>query len=202
LYISKIKYLLVCLLFLQIAVVSASGTDEKDEIKKNAEQFFQYLELADYNAVSDFLYPKFFDFVPKEQFVDFMKSQMSDSVKTIVLKNPHIILISDVFKTDMGKYALIDYSYQMIMTLNFKNKDDKSFNSAVSAYKGNYGDSNVLVYPKEKKCTVNFNMTKQMFAIKEDKFDKWKFIENTGTALTAKLIPKPVREHFGIIDRK
>ena len=135
------------------------------------------------------IYPKLFDFIPKEMMIKGIKQQVEDTtVAQISLENNQINKISKVFKYEEIQYALIQYEYDMIISME---DDAEKSQFMLEMMQAMHGKKNVTVREDDK---LQIHLKRKAYAINDPAIGTWKFLEKKKLMeeLTEKILPKKV----------
>ncbi|MEO1626831.1 MAG: hypothetical protein AAFV25_16885, partial [Bacteroidota bacterium] len=127
----------------------------KQEITKDFTTFFKATGDQDVETVANYMYPRLFEFVPRELLISSMKQMMSDTTIKIQFLNTSINEISDITTIDKTDYAIVSYSFTLLMTMlgeDAEADEDSDFNPIVftaDALAAKHGKDNVT-YDLEK----------------------------------------------------
>lgn len=179
-------------------------TDSNKEIATTFRAFFEATEAKDAKKLMEYIYPKLFEFVPKEVLLQAMEKAFQDNEIIMSIQNSKVSHISNEITIDQIKYAIISYSFVMGMETNERKKDnpdDEASDNDFSALKmtseilaEQYGKKNVFYNKEEEKIKVN--VVTKAIAIKENDATGWTFIEYKPSQVTVleQMIPKEIIE--------
>jgi hypothetical protein len=185
----KQKFTLV-LLAISLSINVFAQTDKK-EITNTFNAYKTTLDNLQLEKSMDFIYPKLYEFIPKEQIIAAFKKTFSDTNLKIKFNNIKLKSISEIISFNKVKYALISYSYSMSFTFS----EDYSIEEFYTIYQQKYGKNNVQ--KNDKTRTINIKMDKMFYAINDPKYgDFWRFLEKNESQmkLLEMLIPKEIIE--------
>jgi len=181
---------------------SFAYASDKDDISRYANEYFSLLEAKDYNAGLNYIYPGLFDFVPKDLIVEGMENMEKDSMVKIFFTGFSVSKISDVVIYEGLRYANVDYTFNMVMQVNYENNDSKqlTIDFTLSALKSQFGEDNVVY--DEKKSAYLLTPQSNMFAIQDPAYAGWRFLENKENmyGILDQMIPEKIRQDFGFKD--
>ncbi len=198
------------------------GQNDKEEIQKTFEQYFETVEQKDNAKTLEYIYPKLFESYPKERMLEAMDRMKAETSTIIEVTNGQISSISETFIVDGVKYALIKYSFHLRMSvLNTEEKtgpdaehdqiefDDTDEESQVDQepeaspgdlmyemLKGKYGAMNVAYDQENSRFSIK--ASNEMYSIYDPVYKSWKFLEKKESMkpLLSKLLPKRVLTKF------
>jgi len=180
------------LLLLAIALsINVFAQTDKKEITNTFNAYKTTLDSLQLEKSMDYIYPKLYEIVPKEQLVAAFKKTFSDTNLKIKFSNIKLKSISETINFNKVKYALISYSFSMDFTFNEK----YSIEQIYTVYQQKYGKNNVQ--KNDKTRTINIQMDKLFYAINDPKYgDFWRFLEKNVSQkkMLEKLIPKEIIE--------
>ncbi len=182
--------------FLLISLSFLAAQDQNESIEK---QFDKYRELSiakDYSGLMDFIYPKLFTVVPREQMVA-MFEQMDGEEMSFEFKELTMDNLSEVFVHEEEQFALVDYTGKMTIWFLSEEMQDEATMEIMEATFANTYDKIERV-DKDGTPGLDMEFQKQMFAIADQDSEDWKFIENNAeqAMLMEMLFPKEVIDHF------
>jgi len=172
-------------LFLLIGLLTTASfaQNDKAEIKKTAEAFFNLIQQKKYDKMLDYFYPKIFEEFPKEELLKNMKEIQTDSAFTFSIENSRIENISEIVEVKGIKYALLTYSYKMSLVFttqkNATKEEKELFNQIImqGISQQEHGIDNVKYDEKSGKIIIVD--TDQKFAINDPQYKGWKFLDIT-----------------------
>ncbi|WP_298893464.1 hypothetical protein [uncultured Psychroserpens sp.] len=186
------------LLFALLVTFSSFSQSHKEEITKNAETYYEYMTNQNFDGVLDYMYPKVFDTASKEQMKAGMEQMFNSPDMKIEFVSNTVTDVTDKMEVENITYAAIFYNSKMRMTfISEKDKSEEEQKSFLEFMEGimktQFGETNVT--SDLKTVSLLINMDANMFAIKDPKYDGWKFIGNDDTMkeLVNSIIPESVR---------
>jgi len=191
------KHLLtLCLtLFMTLSVVAQS---HKEVIIKEAQTYYDYMTNQNFDGVLDYMYPKVFEMASRDQMKAGMEQMFSSPEMKIEFLNNDVTSVSDKKEVEGVTYAAVYYNSKMKMTflseLDKPEGDKKTFIDFMKATMDTqFGVENVTSDVETMSLVIN--MDANMFAIKDPKYDGWKFIGNDDAmqVLVNSIIPESVR---------
>ncbi|WP_203257434.1 hypothetical protein [Hyunsoonleella ulvae] len=181
--------------------VSSFSQSHSEDIKKEAQIYYDYMTEMDLDGILDYMYPKVFDMASKEQMKTGML-QMFDSpqLKVEFLSN-EVTSVSQVEEVEGVNYALVYYKSEMRMTfLTEKDKSEEERKSHLDLMKSTlatqFGAENITIDTATTSLVISHDAS--MFAIKDPQYDGWKFLANEKNmeALVNTMIPEAVRSRL------
>lgn len=181
------NWLLYLLLFIQTTGFSQTDVEA---IRQTALTYMEIVEQKDYQKTMDYLYPKLFDLVPRSLMKEALKQQAEDTEMQLEVKNSKIESVSKVLRVEGVKYALVDYSFLMILII--PEEDKESLNMMKGLFELNYGAENVSL--DVEKRAFNINVVSAAYVINDPEYDGWKLLERKKELLPLleKMLPKKV----------
>lgn len=186
-------------IFLSLCMtLSISAQSHKEIITKEAQTYYDYMTNQNFDGVLDYMYPKVFEMAPREQMKMGMQQMFNSPDMKIEFLNNDITNVSEAKEVDGVTYAAVYYNSKMKMTFVSeldKSEEDKS--SFIQFMKGTmasqFGEENVEADAETMSLVINMDAT--MFAIKDPKFDGWKFLGNDDAMqmVVNSIIPEDVR---------
>jgi hypothetical protein len=158
--------------------------------------FMKLNEEMNLEKIMDYIYPKLFDIVPRNELLKAMKNGFDNEYVKIDLDSMKVDKIHPVFEMDKGSYAKITYS--MVMLMSFKNSkdsadaNDNSQNELIKASMAEkYGEENVSM--DEATGIIRIHTASPMVAVKDELAKEWCFVNlNEGDSMLNKLFSKEV----------
>jgi len=166
--------------------------DHKEEIKKQFKIYDLVLQNGQWEKTLDYVYPKMFEFVPKEKLQQVIKESFSNPGLQISIKDSELKSISKLIELNGVKYALVKYSYTMVLT----HGKEYDLATVYPSYQQVYGEENVS--KDEANNKVFIKMSKSLYAIFDTSYGtSWFFLEKISqNDLMEMLIPKEVMEQL------
>ncbi|CAA6800020.1 MAG: Unknown protein [uncultured Aureispira sp.] len=180
-------WLLYLLLFIQ--ATSFAQTDV-EAIRQTAEIYMEIVEQKKYQKTMDYLYPKLFDLVPRSLMEEALKAQEEQTDIELEIKDSKIEAVSKVLRVEAVKYALVNYSFLMIMTIPEEDKDGLEMMKGL--FELNYGAKNVSLDVEKRAFSIN--VASAAYLINDPEYDGWKLLERKKELLPLleKILPKKV----------
>ena len=161
------------------------------------------LEGGNVDSALNIMYPKFFDFFPRQAIADAMKAVFNDTMVGFSFGKFDDYKLSKVVKDNNVQYALV--SYKMQARLYYKKpladnptQEQETFNLAAEVLKQQYGEA--AVTPDFATRSFGLTIESSMFAINDPKYgNKWWFIEKKDDMkeyVIDKIIPAKVWAKF------
>lgn len=197
----KQLFLVLSIILFSNALISQDEAGDT-EIKQTFEAYFLTVKNKDNAATLEYLYPKMFDFFPKEALLDMMDQMSSDTTMKMDFFIPELHSISDVLTLEGISYALLSYSFTMNIQLNLEDEDeigdeeDSLANITLNMYKEMFGEENVKFIKEE--STFEIRTNSELYAIDDPEFKGWKFLEKKENMkpLLEQILPAVVLEQF------
>ncbi len=165
---------LIIHLFFTASLFAQTG---KEDIKKTFTEYFKTVEQKENSKTLGFIYPKLFDFFPKDELLKAMDEMKNDTTVHISFADAVVIDVSNSITLADIEYALIKYSFKMTMLFApSEDKDDSALNFVAGIMKDQYGEKNVKY--NSKKGSIEILINAEMIAIKDPAQKGWKFLEN------------------------
>ncbi len=190
------QLLTICLTL--FVTFSISAQTHKETITKEAQTYYDYMTNQNFDGVLDYMYPKVFDMAPREQMKMGMQQMFNSPDMKIEFLNNDVTNVSDEKEVDGVTYAAVYYNSKMRMTfLSELEKSDEDKSTFIQFMKGTmasqFGEENVQAHAETMSLVINMDAT--MFAIKDPKFDGWKFLGNDDAMqmIVNSIIPESVR---------
>ncbi|MBC7874049.1 MAG: hypothetical protein H7Y01_08635 [Ferruginibacter sp.] len=168
--------------FIICALCACGSSKKKTENKGNGtsldqrlSEFMQVNDEMNLEKVMDYIYPKLFTIVPREEMLEAMKSGFNNEEVKVELDSLKIDRVNPEFEMAQGRYAKISYS--MVMLMDFKiSKDSIDTNGPrmVEMLAAEYGEENVSL----DKATgiIRIRTSSPMVAVKDEYAKEWSFV--------------------------
>lgn len=177
---------------------SIFSQSNKADIQKEAQTYYDYMTDMNIDAILDYMYPKVFDMVPKNQMKTGMEQMFNSPQMKIEFISNEVTSISDEKEVDGVNYAMVYYNSKMRMTfLTEKDKTEeerKAYLDMMQTSMANqFGAENVTVDLATTSVVIDNNAS--MYAINDAQYDGWKFLgnEKNMAAMINMMIPEDVR---------
>ncbi|EAY27487.1 hypothetical protein [Microscilla marina] len=179
------------LLLLAGLLFSSGATAQSDQkqIKETLTSYFTLLEKNEMIKSLDYLYPRFFEIVPRKQIE---KSMNGVRNRGISFQSPLLTSLSDVIQVNQAKYALAAYTFKLLVKK--KGKSEVALQDLASFFKQVYGNNNVSLDHANQQLVIQ---TKgEMYVINDPAYQGWKVLEKKKEEhkVLNKLLPKEVLE--------
>ena len=191
------KFLSTLIIALLLSL-SSIAQSHKEDITKNANTYYSYMTNQNFDGVLDYMYPKVFEMAPKEAMKAGMEQMFNSPDMKIEFISNEVTEVSNEKEVDGITYAAVYYNSKMKMTfLSEKEKSEEDQKKFLDFMKTTmitqFGEGNVTSDLKTLSLVINMDAT--MFAIKDPKYDGWKFIGNDDAMqqLVNSIIPESVR---------
>jgi hypothetical protein len=161
--------------------------------------FATYRQLTldkDFAGLMDYIYPKLFELVPREQMIATFEALEGEDL-SFTFSDLQLLHTSDTYTSADETYALVQYSGNMQLRLRSEAYRNPALQDAMAMQLGKqFGPDNLRYEPE--KFIYHIHLEKSMWAITPAGKEDWTFIENDPgqAALTGMLIPADVRAHF------
>jgi hypothetical protein len=181
----KILFALSVLVF--IACKSSAKKVEKSvenltESSSIEQRLTAYMKLNDemkLEELMDYIYPKLFSIVPKEQLIKAMKDGFDNEELTVELDSLKIEKIYPVFEMGKGSFAKVDYS--MVIVMKYKTEAGstdkashlKQMARIAESMEGQYGSGNVKV---DENGVIRIWEKNKLVAVKDEYAKDWSFV--------------------------
>ena len=193
------KTLLILIAFYFTTV--AFGQGNKEAITKAINKYFLAVENHDFEGILNGIPEPFFDIMPKEMLMEQMEETFNDEDIKITIFNNKINSISEVITYKNNQYALINYSFDMIMKMKVdeiepEDEVEEEFDAlgfTLGMLQTQFGEENVTLDREKKEFLIKSK--KDMYGILyADKPDQWKFIgkEEGMEAILSRIVPDEV----------
>lgn len=189
---SKILFTILVVFAVNISLAQTSDTAD---IKKTFEAYFTVLKKKDNAAVAEFLYPSFFKIVPKEELIASFDKMYADTGMVIDYDSSKVLSISEVKIIDSAKYALVDYTFTLILALKGEDSGEIA-GIMLQSFEKMYGDKNVFL--NKETTTFYLRPGGKMYFIKDKNAGDWKLVEKKDeyNTIMNMILPEKVLKAF------
>lgn len=191
--------LLVLPFFLLYTAAGAQSVDYRQSIRDTFAVYRDLTIAKDYERIMDYIYPKLFDLVGREQLVELFRG-LDDDEMTITFVDLHIDSMSERFLYGDEQFVLVHHGGKMtVRPGNNIAADTASLSLLRSVFEQQYGAKNVsLSKSMAARPTLTIQMKKTLFAIAPQDSRRWRFLENNrdNPAMLEFLLPKAVIGRF------
>jgi hypothetical protein len=173
---------------LSILALCACGSSKKkvespdNSVASLEQRLTEFMKLNDemnMEMIMDYIYPKLFDIVPRNELLKAMKDGLDNENVKVELDSMKVDKIHPIFEMDKGSYAKITYS--MVMLMNFKNsndsaeaKDNSQNEFIMASIAEKYGEENVSM--DEATGVIRIRTVSPMVAVKDELAKEWCFV--------------------------
>lgn len=186
----------ICLSLFMTSIISAQS--QKEIITQEAQTYYDYMTNQNFDGVLDYMYPKVFEMASRDQMKMGMQQMFNSPDMKIEFLNNDVTNVSDEKVVEGVTYAAVYYNSKMRMTfvseLEKPDEDKQTFiNFMKSTMATQFGEENVESDAETMSLVINMDAT--MFAIKDPKFEGWKFLGNDDAMqmIVNSIIPESVR---------
>ncbi len=186
------------LVFTLLITISSFSQTNREDIKKEAQAYYDFMTAMNLDGVLDYMHPKMFDMASREQMKAGMEQMFNSPQMKIEFILNDVTSVSDAIEETGITYAVVYYDSKMRMTfLTEKDKpveEQKSYLDMMeSTMVAQFGSENVTADAETMSLVIDNNST--MFAIKDPQYDGWKFLANEKNmaAFVNSIVPEIVR---------
>jgi hypothetical protein len=194
----KLTFLLL-LSFFTFAVSAQNSTDA--QLNKRLQTYMTLSKELDFAGVMDYMHPKLFTIVPKEQLVQTMETAFNTPGMKITFDSMAVVAIGPVYKTGSASYRKVDYFMSMSISLgdSLDLTDKQVADIMLASFKQGFPGKKVSVATATNSILVSGK--ELMFAIKDAQAPEWLFLgyDRSNPKMVQQLYPKPVRQHFKLL---
>ena len=194
----KLTFLLLLPLF-TFTVSAQNSTDA--QLNKRLKTYMTLSKELDFAGVMDYMHPRLFTLLPKEQLVQTMETAFNTPGMKIAFDSMAVTAISPVYKTGSATYRKVDYFMSMRISLSdsLDLSDKQLADIMVKSFKQGFPGKKVVVEAASNSVLVSGKDL--MFAIKDAQATEWMFLgyDRSKPKLAEQLFPKTVRQHFKLL---
>jgi hypothetical protein len=192
----RVKKLLL-LLFIGLCSLSAQAQQDTS-LQRRLDEYLAANKQLDFEKLMDYIYPKLFDIVPREQMIELFKSIFDNPQMTISMDSMSVTGISKSFSFKGAQFKKVDY--YVGMSLRFKDstvlKDQDRVLEIQERVKTSMNAENVKYIAQDNSLAIDAK--KVMFAIKGNPQTQWMFVgyEPQQRDMMKTLVPEEVLMNF------
>lgn len=179
--------------------LTAQNIEEELVLRKSFEEYFKTVIDMDIEKTLDYIYPKLFDKVPRDQMAMALEMAYDNPEMSIAMDDSTIGQIDPFFVLDDIRYTQVNYSFRM--HLQFKTTDEEELKDMgdfmLTTFQQQYGEDNVAWNEAEKTISVLLDNT--MLAIQDPAYGEgWKFLEKKENLfpMLKEILPKKAFKHL------
>jgi hypothetical protein len=170
---TRIGFLLFCFLFSALALHAQSSNNPA--IKSKFDSYIDYSNHKEWDKAFDYIYPKLFAKVPKQELVNMMQTLETDGM-TLNMENTQITSYSEPMKDGKETFVKLTYTSDLIVGITKGGAYDapKAIQAIDEQFRATYGGRSVQWDATAK--IFRIHATKSMMAINPGDGD-WKLVE-------------------------
>ena len=209
---------LICFLIIILgACRSSDNSANKAALRQRLDQFIHYYQQADAENMLNYVYPRVFTLVNREQALVNSKNIFSSAENTVSLDSINLSKIYPIFAMDSSEYCKIELIFVVSFFIDAAKEGVPSQSNAVkkpgivheigSAYpapqrtlmatllKSQFGAENVSV--NDSAGTIKLRAHNNLIAVKDGHLEQWSFVQpGEKDTLLNKLFSKKVLDKF------
>ncbi|TKC03574.1 hypothetical protein [Pedobacter cryotolerans] len=192
----------ILILLLLVSKFTFGQTDEnyKENLNKDFIEYNDLILKQEFEKAMNFMLPKFFEIIPKNQMVLLMKQVYNNPDLEFKADKPKDIEYGKLKKIEENYYSKITYSYDIKMKFNnaeeSEDEDRRKLNENLIklALEKTFGSGNLKFNEKTKFYEIH--SIKNAFGISENGTSDWKFVvvEPKQKFILEKILPKELTE--------
>jgi hypothetical protein len=186
------------ILFL-VALCSLSTLGQRDtSLQRRLGEYFVANKQLDFEKLMNYIYPKLFEIVPREQMIELFKSIFGNPQMTVSMDSMSVTGISESFNFKGAEYKKVDY--YVGMSLQFKDstvlKDQDKLADIQERVKTSMSAENIKYVAENNSLAID--LKKIMFAVKDNPRTQWMFVgyEPQERDMMKTLVPQEVLTNF------
>ncbi|KFC22911.1 hypothetical protein [Chryseobacterium sp. FH1] len=188
---------LMIFLFSLLYTFAFSQNNYENTIKKDLNSFVQNMKSKDMGKAVEYIYPKYFTVVPKEQMKQILNFTYNNPAFKTTILDFKIIDIDKPEKINSELFSFANYGFKMNLKIDwtsFPNSQQLKTQISDGLYK-KFGKENVTYFSKEDYYVINAKM--KACAVSHDGIN-WKFviIEKDYKPQLVKVLPKKILDKF------
>ncbi|MCP4438616.1 MAG: hypothetical protein GY810_06690 [Aureispira sp.] len=184
------------ILMLALTTFANAQTGDKDEVTKIVGNYFKEIQDRKWDKVPDYLYPKLFEGISKEDMVATMKLIDEDEDFSTTFDALTITSTSDKLKVGKEEFVRVHYVMQLTFKVYESNDDGVMMTILLNNFKAAYGN-NVKEISGNK---IEVFAPKTMIAIAPKGTSDWKLLEynRSNPEAVEAFLPKKVIKKFDL----
>lgn len=178
-------------------IVSNSFSQSIEQLRTDAKKMYDAAYTMDFEAIADFTYPKLFDFVTKEAFIELMDNTFQNEILKVRLVYPSVTFNYSEIKTiEDRKFCVIRYKNAMRLTYEEKMEPEK------------IGETIKVMEASKKYTSVTFEKNRNSLFIIGDVIavaiadastkNKWKFVNYDDGKTFSTLFSENIKTALGL----
>jgi hypothetical protein len=178
---------------------SLSTLAQRDtSLQRRLDEYLAANRQLDFEKLMNYIHPKLFEIVPREQMIELFKSVFDNPQMTISMDSMSVTGISKSFNFNGAEYKKVDY--YLGMSMRFKDstllKDQDKISQIQEGVKTSMGAEKVKYVAENNSLAIDAK--KIMFAIKDNPRTQWMFVgyEPQQREIMKTLIPEEVLTNF------
>ena len=186
-------------LLLFIALCSLSTLAQRDtSLQRRVDEYLAANKQLDFEKLMNYIHPKLFQIVPREQMIELFKSIFDNPQMTISMDSMSVTGISKSFNFKGAEYKKVDY--YIAMSLRFKDStvltDQDKVSEIQEQVKTSMSADNVKYIAENNSLAIDAK--KIMFAVKDNPRTQWMFVgyEPQQREMMKTLVPEEVLTNF------
>lgn len=175
------KIFLVFFLFVSVSLYSFTQPNKDAALTQVLDEYFNLLKSGDFESVTNFIYPKLFDYYPENLYFHLYTELAVDTGISFKVTEINLKDKNDFIKIGSTKYDVLYYDCEYSITLKnyVSDEDDPYFVDRLDVlyelYKRKYGEANTVLDKANKYIKVV--ESRKMLAIKDVSKPFWKLLE-------------------------
>ena len=198
-YLPQNRHVKKLLLLAFIVLSSLSTLAQRDtSLQRRLDEYLAANKQLDFERLMNYIHPKLFDIVPREQLIELFKSIFDNPQMTISMDSMFVKGISTSFNFKGAEYKKVDY--YVGMSLRFKDStvltDQDKLSEIQERVKTSMSAENVKYIAQSNSLAIDAK--KIMFAIKDNPHTQWMFVgyEPQQREMMKTLVPEEVLTNF------
>lgn len=182
------------IIIILFALIIQPALAQEGEIRSTFNEYFGKVNEGDIAGSMDYIYPKLFDIIPREQMQTAMEQAFNNPEAKLSMEDGTITEISDVVEEAGVRYARVDYSFDLHMTMA-NPIDPATREQMMNAMKTQMPDGEVTYDEAANKFILRNKSS--VYAINEGN-GEWKFLEKNPQManVIGQLIPTTVTDQI------
>jgi hypothetical protein len=125
------------------ATTATENSNYKEDVKRQFQEYTRLLVQKEYDKAAEFINPKLFKLLPKDQMIELMEKTFNDPEVEMTFDPPKNITVGEIKTINNIHYAKITYEDVLHMRMKSKDVTEQDTGFMKSTLAGKFGEDNV-----------------------------------------------------------